>query len=84
MDPTSLNEHIVQRYVKGAGITKHVTTHGLRHTCATHLMKGRASLRHIQALLGHKSLESTQIYTRVEVGDLKKELRRCHPREQVK
>lgn len=84
MDPTSLNEHIVGRYVKKAGIKKHITTHGLRHTCATHLMKGRASLRHIQALLGHKSLESTQIYTRVEVGDLKRELRRCHPRERVK
>jgi integrase/recombinase XerD len=82
IDASSLNENIVQRYVKGAGIKKHVTTHGLRHTCATHLLKGRASLRHIQALLGHKSLESTQIYTRVEVGDLKRELRRCHPREQ--
>ena len=76
-----MNETIVKRYVREAGIKKPVTTHGMRHTCATHLLKGRANIRHIQALLGHRSLESTQIYTRVEVGDLKRELRRCHPRE---
>jgi integrase/recombinase XerD len=81
LDAVSLNRHIIQRYALRAGLKTHVTTHGFRHTCATHLLKGRASLRHIQALLGHKSLESTQIYTRVEAGDLKRELRRCHPRE---
>jgi integrase/recombinase XerD len=81
MGATTLNETIVKRYVREAGIKKPVTTHGMRHTCATHLLKGRANIRHIQALLGHRSLESTQIYTRVEVGDLKRELRRCHPRE---
>ncbi len=43
----------------------------------------RASLRHIQRLLGHRSLESTQVYLRVEVSDLKRELKRCHPRERV-
>jgi integrase/recombinase XerD len=83
LDGTSLNEHIIQRYARRAGIKKRVTPHGFRHTCATHLLKNHAGLRHIQALLGHKSLESTQIYTRVEVGDLKRELRRCHPRERV-
>jgi integrase/recombinase XerD len=47
------------------------------------MLKGHASLRHIQRLLGHRSLESTQVYLRVEVGDLKRELKRCHPRERV-
>lgn len=83
MERTSLNQHIVQRYCRQAGLRKHVTTHGFRHTCATHLLKGHADIRHIQELLGHESLESTRIYTRVEVGDLKRALKRCHPRERA-
>jgi integrase/recombinase XerD len=59
-----------------------VHAHLLRHTCATHLLKGRADIRHIQRLLGHESLKSTERYTRVEVGDLRAVLARCHPREQ--
>ncbi len=82
LNPNTLNFGIVQRYSQMAKIKKHITPHGFRHTCATHLLRGRANLRHIQNLLGHKSLESTQVYTRVEVGDLKRELKRCHPREQ--
>lgn len=77
----ALNYPIVQKYVKRARLSKRVTPHSFRHTCATHMLKGRANIRHIQALLGHKSLETTQIYTRVEVGDLKREHRRTHPRE---
>ncbi len=80
----TLNKYIVKKYVNRAGLKKRVTTHGFRHTCATHLLQGRANIRHIQALLGHKSLVSTQIYTHVEIGDLKKELKRCHPRERKK
>jgi integrase/recombinase XerD len=83
MDATSINHHIVQRSASEAGLKKHITAHGFRHTCATHMLRGRASLRHIQRLLGHKSLESTQIYLRVEVNDLKREMKRCHPREQA-
>jgi site-specific recombinase XerD len=55
--------------------------HLLRHTCATHLLKGRADIRHIQRLLGHESLATTERYTRVEVSDLRAVIRRCHPRE---
>jgi integrase/recombinase XerD len=83
MDGSTVNQRIVQRAAESAGLKKHVTAHGFRHTCATHLLRGRASLRHIQQLLGHKSLESTQVYLRVEVGDLKRELKRCHPRERA-
>lgn len=84
LNSSDLNRNIIQKYVEKAGIKKHISAHSFRHTCATHLLRGRASLRHIQQLLGHKSLESTQIYTHVEVSDLKKELKRCHPREQNK
>lgn len=60
-----------------------VRPHILRHTCATHLLKGHADIRHIQRLLGHKSLSTTERYTRVEVSDLRKVIRRCHPRERM-
>ena len=72
----------VRRHARRARIRKHVTPHTLRHTFATHMLRGRADLRHIQAMLGHGSIASTEIYLRVEVTDLKAVLRRCHPREQ--
>ncbi len=58
--------------------------HVLRHSCATHLLKGRADIRHIQRLLGHKSLQTTERYTKVEVADLREVIQRCHPREKGK
>jgi integrase/recombinase XerD len=71
---------IVTSWAQEAGVKKHVTPHTLRHTVATHLLKGRADIRHIQALLGHASLGTTQRYTRVEVSDLKQVIERAHPR----
>lgn len=71
---------IVHGRAVDAGLKKHVTPHTLRHTVATHLLKGRADIRHIQALLGHASLGTTQRYTRVEVSDLKAVIDRAHPR----
>jgi len=73
---------IVRKATKRAGITKHITPHTLRHTCATHLLKGKADIRQIQKLLGHRRLSSTEIYTHVELGDLAEVIQRCHPREQ--
>jgi integrase/recombinase XerD len=55
--------------------------HVLRHSCATHLLRGRADIRHIQRLLGHESLATTERYTKVEVQDLRAVIQRCHPRE---
>jgi len=73
--------HPIRKHARRAGIEKSITPHTLRHTFATHMLQGRADIRHIQAMLGHASVATTQIYTRVEVTDLKAVHRRCHPRE---
>jgi site-specific recombinase XerD len=75
---------IVAKAANRAGLSKHVTPHTLRHTCATHLLKGRADIRQIQKLLGHRRLSSTEVYTRVELSDLAEVIARCHPREKRK
>lgn len=71
---------IVHTWAKKAGIKRTVTCHTFRHSVATHLLKGGADIRHIQALLGHASLATTERYTRVEVSDLMEVIRRAHPR----
>lgn len=72
---------LVRTLGRKAGLGKAVTPHGLRHSCATHMLRRGAGLRHIQQLLGHEQLSSTEHYTRVELTDLRKVLSRCHPRE---
>jgi integrase/recombinase XerD len=74
---------LVHKYAIKAGIKKNITCHTLRHTCATHMLKGRADLRYIQELLGHGDLSTTQIYTRVELSDLKRVHAQCHPRNRL-
>lgn len=71
---------MVSRYAKKANVKKHVTCHTFRHSVATHLLKGRADIRHIQKLLGHRSLKSTERYTHVEISDLREVIARAHPR----
>ena len=71
---------IVSSYARKARVKKHVTCHTFRHSVATHLLKGRADIRHIQKLLGHRSLKTTERYTRVEISDLKEVIDRAHPR----
>ena len=75
---------MVKKYAKKAKIKKNISPHTFRHTCATAMLKNRANIRAVQELLGHESLESTQIYTRVTIGDLKEVHSRCHPREKEK
>jgi integrase/recombinase XerD len=70
---------IVAQAGKRAGVI--ASAHRLRHSYATHLLRNGASLPAIQALLGHASLQSTEIYLRVEVADLDRMLERSHPRE---
>ena len=72
---------VVKESARLARIKRTVTTHTLRHTCATHMLKNGAPVRHIQEMLGHESLESTQIYTRVTINDLKEIHARYHPSE---
>ncbi len=57
-----------------------IRTHQLRHACATHMLKNGCDIRHIQELLGHKDLTTTQVYTHIDTGDLKKVVSRLHPR----
>ena len=57
------------------------TAHTLRHSCATHMLRRGAELRHLQEMLGHNSPVTTQHYTQVDLTDLHKVVRRCHPRE---
>ena len=80
MDPNGIWA-AVKRCVKLSGIKKNVTTHTFRHTCATHMLKNGAPTRHLQEMLGHESLESTQIYTHVTINDLKEIHARYHPSE---
>jgi len=74
-------DDLVKKYACFAGIKKKVRTHMLRHSFATHLLRHGADIRHVQAMLGHESLDSTKIYTKVEITDLKRVHKRTHPRE---
>lgn len=72
---------IFKAYRDKAHLPDTITTHSLRHTCATELLKGGASVRHVQELLGHARISTTQIYTRVVPLDLKKAHARTAPSE---
>jgi integrase/recombinase XerD len=72
---------MVRKCAKEAGLPAHATPHALRHTCATHLLQAGADIRFIQELLGHASLSTTQVYTHVDISDLKKVHAAFHPRE---
>ena len=62
---------LVRAYAKQAHLPATTTTHSLRHACATGMLRGGASIRHVQEMLGHSSIKTTQIYTHIVKDDLK-------------
>jgi integrase/recombinase XerD len=71
---------MIKRLAKEAGIMKTISPHTLRHSFATELLKGGADLRAIQMMLGHESVETTQIYTHIDTTTLRDEILNHHPR----
>jgi integrase/recombinase XerD len=71
---------LLKAYARAAGITTPLSPHKLRHSFATHLLRGGADLRAVQAMLGHADLGTTEIYTRVAQDHVRNAFDRAHPR----
>jgi len=71
---------ILKGYAKSGGIESHVTPHTLRHSFATHLLRGGASVRDVQELLGHANVSTTQVYTQLADEHLREVYENVHPR----
>jgi len=70
---------IVKRLAAEAGITKTISPHILRHSFATHLLQNGADLRLIQQMLGHENITTTEIYTHLDIQDLRQAVLKYHP-----
>lgn len=72
-------QNVVKRWALSVGLDPSISPHTLRHSFATHLLDGGADLKTVQQLLGHTSLETTQIYTHVSIQKLKEVVDKAHP-----
>ena len=72
--------HNIKQYAQLAGIGKNISPHTFRHSFATHLLERGANLRGVQAMLGHESISTTEIYLHLDRQHLKEEILTCHPR----
>ena len=72
--------HIIKELADRIGLKKSISPHTFRHSFATHLLEGGANLRAIQAMLGHESIGTTEIYTHIDRNMLRQEIIEHHPR----
>ena len=71
----------IAKHARRVKLSAKITPHVFRHACATHMIRNRANIRHVQEMLGHAKLETTGRYLQLTITDLKEAHARCHPRE---
>lgn len=74
---------VVKKAVRHAKLSPAISPHAFRHAAATHMLRNGAPIRHLQEFLGHASVETTQVYTRITIPELKAIHAKYHPRERV-
>ena len=80
-DKSTINKTVMKTVMRGSGLKKPVSCYSFRHGIATHLLAHKVDITYISKLLGHESLNTTQKYLKVEIGDLKRMHSLYHPRE---
>lgn len=74
---------LIRKYGKMSGLSDDISPHTLRHSFATHLLQGGAPLRHVQELLGHANISTTQIYTHLSTEFIREEYESTHPHARI-